>query len=378
MIRVNFYLRKDVTVLGEHPIYIRISGGDHPQERINSEVYVNKAFWNDKDRCIKKKNQLLSDKQLILDNIINKFTDIRTTYRLTEIVLTPKIARDEYENKLSRVNFNAFFDLMLKEEKSKFAPGTYRRHESVLEKLKEYQNYLPFHELNVSWFNRYRNYLKDELDNLDTTINSNFSSIKKFLRIAVKNGIRLTFDVDDIKGGSTTGNRSYLNAHELKICVDYYFSPFITPMNRIVLGYFLFACMTGLRKSNILDLDRRELLKDDFSLVVVKSNKDKTISLNKKAKELIEFCPDLFVVKYSAEHINEHIKIIMKSLGITKHITLHVGRHTFATLFLKMGGKVEKLQQLLCHANIKETMIYVHIMQSEANEEIFLLDKIFE
>jgi site-specific recombinase XerD len=68
----------------------------------------------------------------------------------------------------------------------------------------------------------------------------------------------------------------------------------------------------------------------------------------------------------------------MKFLGINKKISFHVARHTFATLFLKMGGKIQNLQQLLGHSSISTTMIYSHIILADANEEVFLLDKIFK
>ncbi|MFV8354970.1 tyrosine-type recombinase/integrase [Flavobacterium sp. XS1P32] len=60
-----------------------------------------------------------------------------------------------------------------------------------------------------------------------------------------------------------------------------------------------------------------------------------------------------------------------------KKVTFHVPRHTFATSFLRAGGQVEKLQLLLGHSDIKQTMIYVHIVQADANAEIFLLDNLF-
>ena len=67
----------------------------------------------------------------------------------------------------------------------------------------------------------------------------------------------------------------------------------------------------------------------------------------------------------------------MTLLKIHKNVTFHVARHTFATSFLRAGGKVEKLQRLLGHTDIKQTMIYAHIVQADANSEILLLDDIF-
>jgi site-specific recombinase XerD len=136
--------------------------------------------------------------------------------------------------------------------------------------------------------------------------------------------------------------------------------------------------MTGLRISNVQKLERRELLANDFSFVTAKSKTDKNIMLNYKAKEIIGACDTLFVTKFTDQYMNRELQKMMKSIGITKHVSFHVARHTFATLFLKMGGKMEMLQMLLGHSSITQTMVYVHIVQSEANKEIFLLDRLFQ
>jgi site-specific recombinase XerD len=75
--------------------------------------------------------------------------------------------------------------------------------------------------------------------------------------------------------------------------------------------------------------------------------------------------------------MNDELKKIMKILSINKKVTFHVARHTFATLFLKAGGKIEKLRIILGHSSVRETEIYEHITQAEANEEMFLLDKFY-
>jgi site-specific recombinase XerD len=100
--------------------------------------------------------------------------------------------------------------------------------------------------------------------------------------------------------------------------------------------------------------------------------------LNAGARKLVEENENLFVKKFADQHINDELKKIMRNLGITKKISFHCARHTFATSFLKVGGKVEMLKELLGHSSINQTMIYVHIVQADANKEIFLLDNLFK
>lgn len=375
--KTTFYLRPDNMIQGKNPIYLRISGNSMPSERIHTYLYVDAKFWHSKKQRVSENCQEHIDLNLILMNIESKLTQIQTFYRLSELTLTPKTLRAEYEDKLSRVNFIAFFKAAIPEQKMKVGEERLERYGTILHKLQEYQEVIPFKDLDLKWIDKFKIHLRDKLKNGDTTIASNIAIIKKFLGIAKKEGIKLQFDIDDLVVGSTKGNRTYLLAHELQKCLNFYFSEFINPSYRLVLGYFLFSCMNGLRISNVQSLKRSDLLSNDFSVILVKGNRDKNMILNKTAKKILEHEPLLFEKKFADQHLNDEIKKIMSTLGINKKVTFHVARHTFATLFLKAGGKVEMLQMLLGHSTISQTMIYVHIVQAEANQEMYLLDDLF-
>lgn len=95
---------------------------------------------------------------------------------------------------------------------------------------------------------------------------------------------------------------------------------------------------------------------------------------NETCKKILTHDPELFINKVTAKTINETIKEIAVFLGIKKHVTCHIARHTFATNYLRRGGKVEDLQILLAHSDIKTTMVYVHIVESETIKSMKLLD----
>ena len=135
--------------------------------------------------------------------------------------------------------------------------------------------------------------------------------------------------------------------------------------------------MTGLRISDIQQINRKNLMDNYVSFVAKKSKKDQSIAMNLNAQKIVAHEPLLFEKKFADQHINDELKKIMKNLKIHKKVTFHVARHTFATSFLRAGGQVEKLQRLLGHSDIKQTMIYAHIVQADANSEVFLLDSLF-
>ena len=56
--------------------------------------------------------------------------------------------------------------------------------------------------------------------------------------------------------------------------------------------------------------------------------------------------------------------------GITKPITFHSGRHTFATLMLDLGTDLFTVQKLLGHKEVKTTLVYAHIMDKKKQEAV--------
>lgn len=368
----RFFLREYDLKNGKTSVYLCLTG-DNGKKRIDIDLKVNRKDWNPKTERLIQSSKENQDINLILDNIKSKLTAIKTSYRLADRVLTAENLKKEFLSGMPRIRFTAFYDMMLEEEKVLMEIGSYNRYKSVLRKLIIYDNDVTFMDIDQSWLDKFRKYLRS-LGNESTTVAGNIGAVKKFLGIAKKAGIKLSLNIDEIEVGSTKGNRTSLSVHELKRCAGYYFSDYISDSYRLILGYFLFSCMTGLRISDVQKLKRSNFMDNYVSFVAKKSKKDQSIAMNMKAREIVNHEPLLFEKKFADQHINDELKKIMKLLSINKKVTFHVGRHTFATSFLRAGGKIEKLQLLLGHSDIKQTMIYSHIVQKDANEEIFLLD----
>jgi site-specific recombinase XerD len=375
--KTNFRIRKKDNDPTKALVYLHIVALKQKRERINYDLTVNTADWDDLKQRLKPSNKINQDYNLILDNIESKITAAKTVYRLSEKHLTPALLAKELKNDMPRVKFTSFYAVMLEEEKILMCKGSYNRYKSLLEKLRKFDNEITFVDIDEHWLDKYRkHHLK--LGNATTTVSGNIAGIKKFLGLALKHGIKLRIDLKTIDVGSTKGNRTSLSASELKRLIAYYECDYINESHQLILGYFLFSCMTGLRISDVQQLSRSNFNDDYVTFVSEKTDKDQSIALNMTCRKIIAQCPSLFFKKYADQHINDELKKIMLFLRINKKVTFHVARHTFATSFLRAGGKVEKLQRLLGHKTIEQTMIYVHIVQADANAEIYLLDNLLQ
>ena len=72
-----------------------------------------------------------------------------------------------------------------------------------------------------------------------------------------------------------------------------------------------------------------------------------------------------------ADHVtHRYLKQIATIVKINKNITTHVGRHTFGTMSIDRGVRVNVLQKIMGHSSIETTMIYVHLTDKRPMEDI--------
>lgn len=134
----------------------------------------------------------------------------------------------------------------------------------------------------------------------------------------------------------------------------------------------LYSC--GLRIGECLNLKLSDIDMERH-LIHVKSGKgrkDRYVPLSSAMKKLLDryysqYNPDLYVFmgaqggKYSPVSARQVLKRALKDTAITKHVTLHTLRHSYATHLLENGTDIRFIQELLGHNDPKTTMIYTHV-----------------
>ncbi len=367
--KYSFFLKTDYKNKdGKFPLYLNLY--IHSQrKRIPVDIFLMEKDWDKKKQQVK--NQELADYNLLINEIKAQINKIEIQFRLSNQTLTVDKCAELIKRPDLSINFISFMEYEI--DLKSMEPGTVRNHKAIHAKLKEYKSVLLFADLNEVFIQKYRKYLLYTKNNAEVTIDSNIKAIKHYIKIAKKRGIIVNIDTDEIKIKQHRSHRTNLSLLEVEKLSKYYFSDFIPDHHKKTLGYFLFNCMTGQRIEDLLRMKREDLNSDFFNFWNQKSKKQQILMTNDTCKKILENDPRLFIDKITAKTVNETIKKIASFLGIRKHLSAHVARHTFATNYLRQGGKVENLQILLGHSKIETTMIYVHIVESEVVKTMEIL-----
>ncbi len=237
---------------------------------------------------------------------------------------------------------------------------------------------LKFADLNQKFLEDFKEYLlttKSKRSN-KTTLSQNsavsyFNKVKATLKQAYKDGILqtdLNAKVKPIKAAET--RREYLTLDELNKLVK-------TPCNDVLLkSAALFSALTGLRFSDIQKMTWGELEYINGQGYFLNFNQKKTkgvevLPISEQAysltngtpnpKDMPQDKPVFEGLKYSAYH-NKHLFQWIGAAGITKDITFHCFRHTFATLQLFNGTDIYTVSKMLGHKDLKTTQVYAKIV----------------
>lgn len=149
----------------------------------------------------------------------------------------------------------------------------------------------------------------------------------------------------------------------------------------------LFSC--GLRVSELVMLRLSDLFLDEgFIRVVGKGNKERLVPISQRAIQELQYWyidrnvlkikpgeQDYVFLNRRGAHLTRTMILIMikrlaKEAGITKTVSPHTLRHSFATALLEGGADLRSIQAMLGHEKISTTEIYTHLDMSHVRHDI--------
>ncbi|GAA0180887.1 site-specific integrase [Clostridium sediminicola] len=149
----------------------------------------------------------------------------------------------------------------------------------------------------------------------------------------------------------------------------------------------------GLRLKEVACLKVSDIDSKKMQLLIRngKGSKDRYALLSQSNLEILRVYWKSYKPKgwlfYSRNHTGNHItsravqnifRKYIKKAKITKKVTLHTLRHSFATHLLESGTNIFHIKQLLGHSNIRTTCVYLHILKIESLNVISPLDTLIE
>ena len=135
----------------------------------------------------------------------------------------------------------------------------------------------------------------------------------------------------------------------------------------------IYAC--GLRRSELLNLTLKDILSDRGLLFIrqSKGKKDRVVPISNKLIEMLRdyykaFKPKTWLfegqfpnTKYSEKSLENVLKQSLSKAKITKKVSLHWLRHSYATHLLENGTDLRYIQELLGHSSSRTTELYTHV-----------------
>ena len=272
--------------------------------------------------------------------------------------------------------------------------NTIQNYSHYLTRLSDFAGEIKLEDINEElvrkwrlWLNRLGTNTSDEMAKV--TQNYHLIALRSFLRFCAKRGWP-TMAVDKIELARTKRPQvTFLTGEELERLAVQPDTSNVTGLRDRAIIELLFS--SGLRISELVNLDRDHinLARREF-MVRGKGQKDRPVFISPEAADWIKRYSDkrqdntkpLFI-RYSgskkvdlsgnyrrltARSIQRMVSRYAKLAGITKHVSPHTLRHSFATDLLMNGADLRSVQAMLGHSNIATTQIYTHITDPHLKE----------
>ena len=256
--------------------------------------------------------------------------------------------------------------------------------------LKQFSEYLDekdikYNKVTEQNIKEYLEYLAEEEEKKPSTISRTIASIRAFYQYEVKNKKTMQNPTENIQSPKIEKRKPcILTSQEVELLLE-------QPKDIDLKGtrdkaMLEFAYATGMRVTEIISLNIEDVNLKDGTVMCKNGSRTRTIPLGKMSlnalKEYIEEARNILVKtdKEQALFVNLNgrrltrqgfwkiIKFYQEQANITKDITPHTLRHSFATHLLQNGADLKSIQMMLGHSDISSTQVYMQFQNDGLND----------
>jgi site-specific recombinase XerD len=376
------------------PIYLRITINGKRFET-STQRYVERSKWSTDAGRMKGTSEEAKRVNTYLDTLRAKVYTYQRDFVQSEQELTVETFKAKWSGVSDKPHmlcevFSEHNGKMARLVDKEYSPATLERYKTSLDHTRSFLKWkydlddIAIGKLNYEFVTEYEFWLKSVRNCNHNTSMKYISNFRKIVNICIKNG---WLQKDPFLGFKMTKKeviRHFLTDVELQTMAG---KEFATDRLSQVRDIFLFCCFTGLAYADVKKLRRSEISTglDGEKWIFTARQKTDTqsrIPLLPIAQSIVDkYCDHPQCVSenrvlpvLSNQKMNSYLKEIADLCGITKILTFHIARHTFATtVTLSNGVPIESVSKMLGHKNIKITQHYAKILDRKVSDDMKLL-----
>jgi site-specific recombinase XerD len=403
ILKVSFILRSDKKSTGSSPVMMQLYLAGR-RAYIGTGHKVNYDEWDNTFGRAKGNSKKINTINLHLDSMKMDALQIFHNMKATQNDITVDeirdrlMGKDELTKKLS-TTISELCDLHNKKYEGlvgiEIAEKTFKRYGHYKKRILEFLNFkyqlsdIQIDQIKYSFALEYEHYLK-------SVVKLHQNSLVKFLQYLCRvldYGVKYDYLVKNVLSGykvhTKETKKEYLTSDELQRIVEKEIS---IPRLSEVRDCFVFCCYTGYayKDASLLCSDHIVTGINGKKWIYTSRQKNDNVSnvpLLEPALNIIEkykehpvcLSKNRLLPMKSNQRLNAYLKELADICGITKPLTTHIARHTFATTVLLTNGvSLEATSKMLGHKSIKTTQIYGKIVESRVGAEMDQLsEKLF-
>lgn len=367
--RLVYNRKKKLNKLGKALIQVEVYQ-NRKKIYISSGIYVNPRQWdNCRSRIIR--HPQAEELNRMLEEFMLELQWEELKYWKRGIPVSPSVFRNfrvqSHEEKVTFFHFGRNWV-----EQSARKETTKKNLLTTLDLLKNFHPYVEFSDITYSFLQEFENFMRQRMYETNT-IAKHLRQLRTFINEAIKRGYMMAenYPFKNYQIKTTQSKHTFLLPEEIRKLEQLDLS-LVSESLAHSLKAFLFCCYTGVRYSDFIHLDERNIVKIKgkkwLMFKTVKTDTEVSIPLyllfqGKALLLLQEHKHDLnhFFHLKSNSSVNKDLKKIGLMAKIDKHFSFHTARHTNATLLIYNGAQITTVQKLLGHQSVKTTQGYSEI-----------------
>ena len=389
---VNFIVRNErVDNHGLIPLYCKITiNGQVLKISINQNILA--IDWNDELQLPKKSCKNFKTIQKIIESFKSRVYQVYSNLLSSNTELTASNFKTSFIGKKTILKTHTLIETATEHninfEKMigiKYSYGSYKNYKTTLKYLIEFipifykKKDIPLTEVDYKFCDAFFSFLTTTKACKNNGANKQIQRVKKIINYAIRLGYIVSSNMGTYTLSFKPAKRSALTLIELGKLES--LSLERKDLER-VRDIFIFQCYTGLSYIDIKRLEHKHIYVDDKEELWIKMERQKTggsfsIPLLKPALRLLQaykiLYPDEDMVfpVLSNQKMNNHLKILQELDSISKNLSTHIARHTFATtITLSNNVPIETVSRMLGHTTIRTTQIYAKVLDTKIETDM--------